>query len=228
MDRCVFVLNGVTLKSAGKEIVMIDTPCPHCGIVLSIPERFIGQQGRCKHCDGVFTVQPPTFDERPSGNQELQSEEDWYTRVNLLLKKHSMFVLLILLPLLSLIIAMICFKWSGPLIAQLPQDFFGGCEALIYQDSTKPEAGFQLPRFGKQIVTFAHYTKIQNGMSYEQVTNIIGSQGEEVSQNHMDGVPGVMKSITTVMYQWMNENGSGMNAIFQNNKLVQKAQFGLS
>lgn len=36
-----------------------------------------------------------------------------------------------------------------------------------------------------------------------------------------------MASIETVMYQWVNRNGSNMNAMFQNNKLVQKAQFGL-
>jgi len=29
------------------------------------------------------------------------------------------------------------------------------------------------------------------------------------------------------MYQWVNPGGSNMNAMFQNNKLIEKAQFGL-
>lgn len=93
--------------------------------------------------------------------------------------------------------------------------------------SSKPEAGFKMPSIGKQIVTFDAYQRIQNGMSYSQVVAIIGAEGEEMSRNKMDGVPGVMASIETVMYQWVNSNGSNMNAMFQNNKLIQKAQFGL-
>lgn len=96
-----------------------------------------------------------------------------------------------------------------------------------FAGSTKPEAGFSMPSFGKQNVTFAQYSQIQTGMSYEQVVSIIGKQGEEISQNRIEGVPGAMPSITTIMYQWVNENGSNMNTIFQNNKLLQKAQFGL-
>jgi hypothetical protein len=93
--------------------------------------------------------------------------------------------------------------------------------------SSKPEAGFTVPSIGKQIVTFDEYQRIQNGMSYRQVVNIIGADGEEMSRNNIDGVPGVIESIDTVMYQWVNSNGSNMNAMFQNDKLNQKAQFGL-
>ena len=93
--------------------------------------------------------------------------------------------------------------------------------------SSKPEAGFKMPSIGKQIVTFDKYQRIQNNMSYSQVVAIIGAEGEEMSRNKMEGVPGVMESIETVMYQWVNSNGSNMNAMFQNDKLIQKAQFGL-
>lgn len=93
--------------------------------------------------------------------------------------------------------------------------------------SSKPEAGFKMPSIGKQIVTFDEYKKIQNVMSYRQVIQIIGAEGEEMSRSKMDGVPGVMESVETVMFQWVNGNGSNMNAIFQNDKLIQKAQFGL-
>ena len=79
----------------------------------------------------------------------------------------------------------------------------------------------------KPVVTMAEYRQIRNGMSYQQVVQVIGQTGEEVSRNHMDGVPGLMNSIETVMYQWVNPGGSNMNALFQNNKLVQKTQFDL-
>ena len=87
--------------------------------------------------------------------------------------------------------------------------------------------GTGLPSLGEQKVTAAEYQRIENGMSYQEVVAIIGSPGEEMSQNKIDGVPGVMDAITTIMYQWTNSNGSSMNAIFQNDSLMQKAQFGL-
>lgn len=84
-----------------------------------------------------------------------------------------------------------------------------------------------LPTFGKTKVTLAEYERVKTGMSYSEVVKIIGTAGEEITHSKMDGVPGVMESIETVMYQWVNGNGSNMNAMFQNNKLVQKAQLGL-
>jgi len=93
--------------------------------------------------------------------------------------------------------------------------------------STKSGAGYQMPSIGSQIVTFAEYNQIENGMSYRQVVGIIGAEGEEMSRNKIEGVPGVVETTETVMYQWKNNNGSNMNAMFQNDKLMQKAQFGL-
>lgn len=97
----------------------------------------------------------------------------------------------------------------------------------FYRSPSKPSSGLTLPSFGEQIVTYDEYQRIQDGMSYREVVAIIGVGGEEISRVHMDGVPGVMESIDTVMYQWVNSNGSNMNAMFQNDKLISKAQFGL-
>jgi hypothetical protein len=77
------------------------------------------------------------------------------------------------------------------------------------------------------VVSMAKYSQIQNGMTYGEVVNIIGSQGQELSRNSMDSIPGVMSSISTVMYSWQNPGGSNMNAMFQNDRLISKAQFGL-
>lgn len=69
-------------------------------------------------------------------------------------------------------------------------------------------------------ITGVKYESIQDGMSYAQVRAIIGEAGEELSRSDIAGY-------TTVMYSWKNSNGSNMNAMFQNGRLVNKAQFGL-
>ena len=72
-------------------------------------------------------------------------------------------------------------------------------------------------------MTKAKYDAIATGMTYEQVVKVIGKEGEEQSRNEIAG-------ITTVMYQWQNTSITdlgGANAMFQNGKLIQKAQFNL-
>jgi hypothetical protein len=78
-----------------------------------------------------------------------------------------------------------------------------------------PQSPVQTP-----VVTKAKFDRIADGMTYEQVVGIIGASGELLSSNNIAG-------FKTVMYSWKNANGSNMNAIFQNGKLIQKAQFGL-
>jgi Domain of Unknown Function with PDB structure (DUF3862) len=69
-------------------------------------------------------------------------------------------------------------------------------------------------------VTMEEFNKIKNGMTYEEVVKIIGFEGTEMSSSEIGG-------IKTIMYSWQNDDGSNMNAMFQNNKLNTKAQFGL-
>lgn len=80
---------------------------------------------------------------------------------------------------------------------------------------------------GSDVVSKSQFDQISDGMSYSQVTSIIGNGGTESSSGTMQGVPGVMPSITTKLYSWQNSDGSNMNAMFQNDKLINKAQFGL-
>jgi Domain of Unknown Function with PDB structure (DUF3862) len=70
-------------------------------------------------------------------------------------------------------------------------------------------------------VTAANYEYIRDGMTYSQVVEILGERGQEISSSSIGGVQ-------TVMYQWTTRGGFGnMNAMFQNGKLITKAQFGL-
>ncbi|MEF3169134.1 MAG: hypothetical protein K6360_07370 [Deltaproteobacteria bacterium] len=80
---------------------------------------------------------------------------------------------------------------------------------------------------GSDVVSKAEYDQISEGMYYSQVVSIVGQGGTELSSGTMEGVPGVMPSITTKMYMWQNSDGSNMTAMFQNYKLINKAQFGL-
>lgn len=83
------------------------------------------------------------------------------------------------------------------------------------------------PKAYKPVVTMAKYNRIEVGMSQEVVISIIGTKGVEEARSYMEGVPGVMKSIETIIVAWTNKDGSNMNIIFQNNVVFQKAQFGL-
>lgn len=71
-------------------------------------------------------------------------------------------------------------------------------------------------------VTMENYTRLTTGMSYAQVVEILGAPGTELSRSSLGG-------ITTVMYQWEGTGslGANMNAMFQDDKLISKAQFGL-
>jgi hypothetical protein len=70
-------------------------------------------------------------------------------------------------------------------------------------------------------VTLSEFNQIQSEMSYSEVVGIIGASGAEQSRVEVPGAP------ETVMYAWQNSDGSNMNAMFQDDKLVTKAQFGL-
>ena len=76
----------------------------------------------------------------------------------------------------------------------------------------------------KQTMTMAEFTQLKNGMSYEEATKIIGGPGEVMSES---GSPG--DAAHTVMYTYKGEGSLGANAnvMFQGNKLMNKAQFGL-
>lgn len=72
----------------------------------------------------------------------------------------------------------------------------------------------------QQVVSLQEYKKMKTGMSYSDVYDILDGPGQERSSSNIGG-------IVTISYQWSNEDGSNVLAIFQNDRLVQKAQAGL-
>jgi hypothetical protein len=76
-------------------------------------------------------------------------------------------------------------------------------------------------------LTLDHYNALHDGESYAAVSSELGGPGEEQARNHMQGVEGVMPSLTTTQYVWEGNGGANIIVQFQNDRLVTKAQFGL-
>lgn len=90
-------------------------------------------------------------------------------------------------------------------------NFYGLNSLRSSSDATEP---------ARPGVTLAGYNRIQDGMSYAQVVQILGKSGQEISSNNIAG-------FKTVMYQWDDGSFGNMNAIFQNGALTSKSQLGL-
>lgn len=99
----------------------------------------------------------------------------------------------------------------------------GGCccpSSKGGDSGSKPGEAAEKPVVAEADITMAKYNQIKTGMSYRQVVGILGKEGTEVTSNKVMG-------ITTVMYQWDAGFMANMNATFQNDKLMSKAQLGL-
>jgi hypothetical protein len=94
------------------------------------------------------------------------------------------------------------------------------------KDAPAPASGDQAeasaPAANDPGISATEFTAIQTGMTQDEVTAIVGSAGEVISENDLGGT-------RTVMVKWDGESGFGANAnaMFQNGKLIQKSQFGL-
>lgn len=71
--------------------------------------------------------------------------------------------------------------------------------------------------------TLEKYNKIQTGMTYEQVKDIMGDPGQPSAESKMPASGEVVFRI----YQWQNSDGSNMQISFTNNHVDMKAQAGL-
>lgn len=75
------------------------------------------------------------------------------------------------------------------------------------------------------LITLSEFNDIQNGMTYEQVCEIIGDSGELLSEVDL----GIGSEYATEIYVWEGHGGLGANAnvTFQGGVVVSKAQIGL-
>lgn len=73
-----------------------------------------------------------------------------------------------------------------------------------------------------EYITLEEYNKIENGMTYDEVKNIVGSAGTETATSSGYGV-----TITMVTWYGNGIAGSNANVTFQNGLVTGKAQVGL-
>jgi outer membrane protein assembly factor BamE (lipoprotein component of BamABCDE complex) len=73
-------------------------------------------------------------------------------------------------------------------------------------------------------ISLEQFNQIENGMTLEEVIEIVGGEGEIVSETGEEGT-----DLHTVMYSYSGEGGLGANVslMFQGNKLQNKTQVGL-
>jgi hypothetical protein len=78
-------------------------------------------------------------------------------------------------------------------------------------------------------VTKEKYDNVKTGMTRTEVEKIVGKPGETTSDFSFE-IPGLPNSPIKgeqAFYQWKNEDGSTMNAMFVNGKLLFKTQSNL-
>jgi hypothetical protein len=75
--------------------------------------------------------------------------------------------------------------------------------------------------------TIEKFDKIENGMSHQQVAEIINNPGELAIAGTYPALPGIMDKVEHKIYTWKNADGSSMDVQFQDNKAVRKTQVGL-
>ncbi len=122
-----------------------------------------------------------------------------------------------------LIIAIVfCFGLSAYAQKDIEATTEDGKVVILKADGTwewKPE-----PKIKPLGVTMAGFAAVKDEMSYEKVVAILGREGELISES-------TIGDISTKMYSWKAGKGSGfgasMSAMFQQNKLMSKSQFGL-
>lgn len=107
------------------------------------------------------------------------------------------------------------------------QDDAGNNLLTIINGKTTYNAGADNTASGQNqpTITLEEFNAIQEGMTYQEVTDIVGSSGELISETDI-GVP----EYYTQMRSWDGEGelGANANVIFQGGVVTSKSQFGLS
>lgn len=104
----------------------------------------------------------------------------------------------------------IIYQWNGSGLSNM--------NVTIQNDEVAGKAQLGL-KDGNENVTLDKYNQVKEGMSFEEVTAILG-EGELMSQTKI-------LDMESIMYTWANSDGSNMNCTFTGDKMQMKAQFNL-
>ncbi|WP_243644065.1 hypothetical protein [Paenibacillus pinisoli] len=77
---------------------------------------------------------------------------------------------------------------------------------------------------GSGLITKEQYAKIESGMTYEEIIEIVGSEGEVMAES---GKKGDDLYVFVVMYEGSGDLGASASFSFLGDELQSKAQFGL-
>lgn len=102
------------------------------------------------------------------------------------------------------------YRWNGKGISNISVTIQNGIV------TAKTQAGLSS---NETDITMDNYNKIENGMTYEQVKSILG-EGEVTSQTEMI-------NNKSIMYSYINKDGSYASFTFTNDSMSIKAQFNL-
>lgn len=235
----------VKCRECGKQVSTVDKFCPHCGL----PDPSGGSTptaGRCHGCGKDISVtaydpcpncgvEIPLVRLRPPSGREQRNPHGDQGGSGFGIAALVLGIGGVVMPYFAAAFLVPAAFVCGLIAVRRGQKGMGvagmalavlGMISIIYVSSEigrvfrDPFAPNPLTISEPPVVTLAEYEQIKEGMTYAQVTSLIGAPGQEMSRSDLAGY-------TTVMYSWSNHNGSNMNAMFQNGGLVNKAQFGL-
>jgi hypothetical protein len=171
--------------------------CPSCGEKFQAPDEYAGRASTCVNCGKELTIPAATRIKplatcRDCGRQVSKNAQACpYCGAPQ--------------PAVSSAIRMVAI-----VVASLVAIVFAGSTMMLFRGCNK-----EINKPAE--VTMAEFNQIQDGMTYRQVTQIIGHPGKELSSTNITGV-------STKMYSWGGGAFGSMTAIFQNGRLVTKSQ----
>ncbi len=228
--------------------VPLTFPCPNCGQQLQVPPEHAGKPYKCTRCGALVTapqaasamrepLRPPTTGFAPP--EEPSAFDRQFGSGGILGNWVAIVALNMLCVPMALALGLISLAmcrtaegklWSKRLAIVSGVWFLAGLVLFVVTVaigvSSSPRGGGRLgsrPGGGgglRPIVTMDEYNRVQQGMTYEQVVDIVGEEGQEVGRT-------LDLRTKTVLYRWANPDGSYMVAMFQNGRVAQKAQYGL-
>jgi hypothetical protein len=80
---------------------------------------------------------------------------------------------------------------------------------------------------GSSKVTYANFQRVENGMTPEQVCDLLGEDFEVMADSSFDLGPAGKTRTTVLSWQGSGLLGGNCNVTFQNGKVILKAQAGL-
>lgn len=203
--------------------MMIAFKCSHCGKTLRVDDKYAGQQGTCTQCKNPVTAPLPlptdadmAFDTPRPKVKPIPSIADADG-----ISKPKAAAAALLIAGASFVAGMEFKKYQ---IRSAFQDVAQTVQGAL---STMPR--FEMPDIPAPTparFTLDQFNRIQQGMSYAQVVQILGEEGKQESASSGSWPGGTIR--TDTKYKWHGSSYfDGITCSFDNDALTYKSQIGL-